>query len=310
LSGTFPRTIDINLNLDSNLPPVLADPNQMNQVLLNMCVNARDAMPSGGELLLMTETIAGADLRAQFQNAKDAPYACVTVKDTGLGMDHVVKSRIFEPFFTTKEQGRGTGLGLSVAYGIVTNHGGFIDVSSDPGQGTSFCLYLPVTEIQAAAAVNLRPAQGVQEPARAAVTSHVVLFVEDEVRQLELMRRSLEKAGYRVLTAEDGAEAVELFLRHKNEISVVVLDLGLPKLNGWEVLKKMRQAEPTLKPILASGYISHEAESAMRDGELSGVVMKPYRPNEILEKISLAVTKSPKRFSVPSELSAAKTGVH
>jgi len=124
------------------------------------------------------------------------------------------------------------------------------------------------------------------------------------------MRRSLEKAGYRVLTAEDGAEAVELFLRHKNEISVVVLDLGLPKLNGWEVLRRMRQAEPTLKPILASGYISHEAESAMRDGELSGVVMKPYRPNEILEKISLAVMKSAKRFPVSSDFAGAKSGAH
>jgi two-component system, cell cycle sensor histidine kinase and response regulator CckA len=306
LGGTFPRTIDINLNLDSSLPPVLADANQMNQVLLNICVNARDAMPSGGELLLTTETVAGADLRAQFQDAKETPYACVTVKDTGFGMDPVVKSRIFEPFFTTKEQGQGTGLGLSVAYGIVTNHGGFIDVSSDPGHGTTFCLYLPVTEMQVAA-VNLRPADGIQAPASAAATSHVVLFVEDEVRQLELMRRSLEKAGYRVLTAGDGVEAVELFLRHKNEISVVVLDLGLPKLNGWEVLRRMRQAEPTLKPILASGYISHEAESAMRDGELSGVVMKPYRPNEILEKISLAVMKTAKPFAVSAELATAKT---
>jgi PAS domain S-box-containing protein len=309
LSGTFPRTIDIIMNLDSSLPAVLADANQMNQVLLNICVNARDAMPNGGELLLTTETITGADLQAQFQNAKETPYACVKVKDTGLGMDHVIKSRIFEPFFTTKEQGQGTGLGLSVAYGIVSNHGGFIDVNSDPGRGTTFCLYLPVTEVQAPA-LNLRPAHAVQGPASAAATSHTVLFVEDEVRQLELMRRSLEKAGYRVLTAEDGAEAVELFLRHKNEISVVVLDLGLPKLNGWEVLKRMRQAEPTLKPILASGYISHEAESAMRDGELSGVVMKPYRPNEILEKISLAVMKTAKPFPVSADLAGAKTGAH
>jgi CheY-like chemotaxis protein len=281
----------------------------MNQVLLNICVNARDAMPNGGELLLTTETITGADLQAQFQNAKETPYACVKVKDTGLGMDHVIKSRIFEPFFTTKEQGQGTGLGLSVAYGIVSNHDGFIDVSSDPGRGTTFCLYLPVTEVQAPAP-SLRPAHGVQEPASATATSHTVLFVEDEVRQLELMRRSLEKAGYRVLTAEDGAEAVELFLRHKNEISVVVLDLGLPKLNGWEVLKRMRQAEPTLKPILASGYISHEAESAMRDGELSGVVMKPYRPNEILEKISLAVMKTANPFPVSADLAGAKTSAH
>ena len=120
LSGTLPRTITIDLNLDSGLAPVVADPNQINQVLLNICVNARDAMPEGGELLLKTETITGAELQAHFHNAKEKAYAYISVRDSGLGMDETTKSRIFEPFFTTKEQGQGTGLGLSVAYGIVT----------------------------------------------------------------------------------------------------------------------------------------------------------------------------------------------
>jgi PAS domain S-box-containing protein len=291
ISGTFPRTIDIILHLDPRLPPVMADANQMNQVLLNICVNARDAMSKGGELSLSTETVAGAALRAQFPNAEEKPYVRITVKDTGLGMNDATKSRIFEPFFTTKEQGQGTGLGLSVAYGIITNHGGFIDASSEPGQGTTFCIYLPVAATQAGA-IELSQA-GVAQQA-AGVKRHVVLFVEDEIRQLELMRKSLEKAGYRVLTATDGVEAVESFLNHKDEISVVVLDLGLPKLNGWEALRRMRRAEPTLKPILASGYISHEMESAMLDGELSAVLMKPYRPDEILQKISLAIMKAGK----------------
>src|SRR5262245_24409363 len=141
LSGTLPRTIDIGLNLDLRLTSVLADPNQINQVLLNICVNARDAMPEGGALLLKTETISGAELRTHFQNAKERTYACISVKDAGCGMDEGIKSRIFEPFFTSKEQGQGTGLGLSVAYGIVTNHGGFIDVISQPGQGTTFRVY-------------------------------------------------------------------------------------------------------------------------------------------------------------------------
>lgn len=293
LSGTLPRTIDIGLDLDSELPPVLADPNQINQVLLNVCVNARDAMPEGGELLLRTGTLLGAELRAHCQDAKEETYACIMVKDTGFGMDEAIKSRIFEPFFTTKDQGQGTGLGLSVAYGIVTNHRGFIDVTSEPARGTTFRIYLPVAD-HPTGVVGLNLPRGRQEIGRTPANGHIVLFVEDEIRQLELMRRSLEKEGYRVLAATDGIEAVETFLEYKDEISVVVLDLGLPKLSGWEALQRMRKADPTLRPILASGYISHEMESAMDQGELSALLMKPYQPNEIIEQVSLAVLKSAK----------------
>src|SRR5262245_53211780 len=291
LSGTLPRTIDIGLNLDLRLTSVFADPNQINQVLLNICVNARDAMPEGGELLLKTETITGAERRTHFQNAKEKTYACISVKDAGVGMDEGIKSRIFEPFFTTKEQGQGTGLGLSVAYGIVTNHGGFINVMSEPGRGTTFRIYLPLVDGESVT-VELDCPREQNEVASVAVHGHVVLFVEDEARQLELMRRSLENAGYRVLVATDGIEAVEIFLRHKDEISVVVLDLGLPKLNGWEALQRMRKADPTLKPILASGYISSDMESAMARGELNALLMKPYEPEEILEQVSLAIGKA------------------
>jgi CheY-like chemotaxis protein len=327
LTGTFPRTIEIGLDLDPTLGPVLADPNQINQVLLNICVNARDAMPEGGEILLKTEALSGSELRSHFQKAKEKSYACISVKDTGIGIDEMTKSRMFEPFFTTKEQGQGTGLGLSVAYGIVISHGGFIDVTSEAGQGTTFRIYLPLADSHQESAGLDRPADPleIQSVAASVITSsadllvsgaiiplvdggavedleiqgvaasgHVVLFVEDEVRQLELMRRSLEKAGYRVLVAMDGVEAIETFLRHKDQISVVVLDLGLPKLNGWEALHKMRKVEPTLKPILASGYISSEMESALAAGNLSALLMKPYRPEEILEKVSLALLRTGK----------------
>jgi DNA-binding response OmpR family regulator len=166
-------------------------------------------------------------------------------------------------------------------------------VTSEAGQGTTFHIYLPLADSHKGRS-RLKPPADSQEIKSGAAGGHVVLFVEDEVRQLELMRKSLEKAGYRVLVAMDGVEAIEIFLRHKHEISVVVLDLGLPKLNGWEALQKMRKVDPTLKPILASGYISSEMESALAGGELSALLMKPYRPDEILEKVSLAVLRTAK----------------
>src|SRR5262249_55166491 len=159
------------------------------------------------------------------------------------------------------------------------------------GRGTTFRIYLPLVDGDSATVKLDRP-RDQHKIASITAHGHVVLFVEDEVRQLELMRRSLESAGYRVLVATDGIEAVEIFLRHKDEISVVVLDLGLPKLNGWEALQRMRKADPTLKPILASGYISYDMESAMAQGELSALLMKPYQPEEILEQVSLAIGKA------------------
>jgi PAS domain S-box-containing protein len=291
LTDTFPRTIDIASSLEPDLPPVMADPNQINQVMLNICVNARDAMPGGGELLLVTATARGEELRERFQEARDDLYVSVSVTDTGSGMGEVVKSRIFEPFFTTKEQGQGTGLGLSVVYGIVIKHRGFIDVSSEPGRGTTFRVYLPVAD-QQAAAIGQKRSPEPNAPAGAGAAGATILFVEDEVKQLELMRKFLESEGYTVLAARDGAEAFETYLRHRSEIAVVVLDLGLPKLNGWEVFQQMKQVDPTVKPILATGYMSPEMESALGKGELSAVIMKPYRLDELVGTISAAIPAS------------------
>jgi CheY-like chemotaxis protein len=202
----------------------------------------------------------------------------------------VIKSRIFEPFFTTKEQGQGTGLGLSVVYGIVIKHRGFIDVSSEPGRGTTFHVFLPAAD-QQRPLIDLKWSPEVKAAPSAFGAGATVLFVEDEVKQLELMQKFLEGEGYTVLVARDGAEAFETYLRHKGEISVVVLDLGLPKLNGWEVFQQMKQVDPAVKPVLATGYLSPEMESALDKGELSAIVMKPYRLDEIVRAISAAIPK-------------------
>jgi two-component system, cell cycle sensor histidine kinase and response regulator CckA len=198
-----------------------------------------------------------------------------------------VKHRIFEPFFTTKPQGQGSGLGLAVAYGIIANHRGFIEVTSQPDRGATFRIYLPLTEtspLKHESKISSRP----EAPRAISTEGQLVLFVDDEKNQVKLMIAYLESAGYRVLTALDGVEAVETFRRYKDQIAVVVLDLGLPKLNGWDVLKQMKIADPTIKPILASGYVSAEVESALDSGDLSAVIFKPYKLEEIKSAVAAA----------------------
>lgn len=291
LQETFPKTIDVSLRLEPSLPTLMVDTNQIHQAMLNLCLNSRDAMPEGGELLLRTGTISGMELRKHFQEARQDQYIHISVTDTGHGIDKAVKNRVFEPFFTTKSQEQGSGLGLSVVYGIVTNHRGFIDVASEPSRGTTFDIYLPVPS----EAEQLMPAaNGGEEktPEPSAGNSATILFAEDETHQLNLMQKHLVGEGHKVLTARDGAEAVQTYLRHKQEIDLVVLDLGLPKLNGWEAYKMMKEADPNIKAIFATGFISPEIEAQLQTGELSAVITKPYSPSEMRKKIATVLRKS------------------
>ena len=286
LKKTFDRTIDISLSLAAGLPPIRADRNQINQVLLNLCVNARDAMPDGGQLAIATGITPGSELRERFYTAREARYEWIRISDTGNGIDEPVRQRIFEPFFTTKDTGKGTGLGLFVAYGIVTRHGGFIDLSGGPGHGTIFEIYLPVPK--EAGAVPTEPSKQA-EIQRPAGNGETLLFVDDESHLVALMRKVLARAGYRVLTAHDGIEAVEIYRAHHRDIALVILDLGLPRLNGWEAFQQIKQANSKVKVILASGYLSEQAEAALQRRELSGVVMKPYEMDDVLAKVSAAM---------------------
>jgi PAS domain S-box-containing protein len=290
LSGTLTKTIELDVNLNASLPQVMADPNQLHQVLLNICLNARDAMPHGGKLLLASDVVAGAELRKIYPEAEEKAYACISVADTGPGIDETVKHRLFEPFFTTKAQGQGSGLGLAVAYGIIANHRGFIEVISQPERGATFRIYLPLAEGSQVKHQSKRSSRS-EAPGNTLTQDQLILFVDDEKNQVKLMRAYLESAGYRVLAAQDGLEAVEIFLRHKDEIAVVVLDLGLPKMNGWDVLKQMKIADPAVKPILASGYVSPEIEAALGSQELSAVILKPYKLEEIKNAIAAAAGK-------------------
>jgi PAS domain S-box-containing protein len=288
INDTFPKQIEVIWDLQPELPSIMADPHQIHQAVFNLCLNARDAMPDGGKLIVATQIVDGAELRKISQEAKEELYCCVTVKDTGIGMSLSTRSRIFEPFFTTKRQGEGTGLGLAVVYGIVGKHGGVIDVESEPDRGACFRLFLPIPKDQAETS-NTRALQPRRKTERLTAEGEMILFVDDEVHQLRLMQIHLQRAGYKVLTAADGAEAVEMHSRYKDEIAAVILDFGLPKLNGWEAYRKMKEVDPDIKTIFATGFIASQLETELAKQELSGVIMKPYQLDEVLEKIHSAI---------------------
>jgi two-component system cell cycle sensor histidine kinase/response regulator CckA len=287
LQATFPKTISFQLELAADLPLVTADKSQLHQVLLNLCVNARDAMPDGGTLTLVTSITAGTDLTEMFTGVTAENYACVRVRDTGIGMSRQVKSHIFEPFFTTKERGKGTGLGLSVVYGVVNNHRGFLQVESEPGAGTSFIIYLPVKH---AAAEQLGPDR---TGAPRQNIPQTILLVEDEDMLRELGVSILEGEGFRVLPAKDGVEAVALFETHSDEIGLVVCDLGLPRLGGREAFLKMKENRPGVRAIVASGYLEPAIRSEMLKAGVIDTIQKPYDFNDLLAKIRSIIGPQP-----------------
>lgn len=284
LQATFPKTINFALRLQPDLPLITADRSQIHQVLLNLCVNARDAMKDGGMLTLETSMTSGAELTESFTSAAAQNYACIRVRDTGSGMSREVKSHIFEPFFTTKERGKGTGLGLSVVYGVVNNHRGFVQADSEPDAGTTFTVYLPF-EHSTEELGGGTPGTITRKPN----APRTILLVEDEEMLRDLGVTILEGEGYRVLAAKDGVEAVELFEMHRDDIGLVVCDLGLPRLGGREAFLKMKESRPGVRAIVASGYLEPTIRSEMLKAGVLDTIQKPYDFNELLTKIRDAI---------------------
>jgi two-component system, cell cycle sensor histidine kinase and response regulator CckA len=284
ISETFPKTIAISTQLDPDLPHVLADPTQMHQLMLNLCINARDAMRKGGTLSIVTSQVAGDMVTNRFADAAAANYVVLQVSDNGEGMGPTTKSRIFEPFFTTKEKGKGTGLGLATVYGIVESHGGFIDVDSAPGFGATFHVYLPAQAI-AGKDPHPTPETAIDSPGG----SETILVVEDEEMLRDLVKSVLASRGYTILTASDGMEAVELFMLHRNTVDLVVADVGLPGLAGNEVFVRLKQIDPQIKVILASGFLEPGFKSEILSAGAKEVIRKPYQPNELLRSIRRAL---------------------
>jgi nitrogen-specific signal transduction histidine kinase len=273
LTETFPRTVTIQLDLLDRLPPLLADQNQVQQIVLNLCVNARDAMPVGGSITLSTGMHTGASLRRLGADSA-RNYACLAVADTGIGMTPEVRARIFEPFFTTKHGNHGTGLGLAVVYGIVVAHHGFIEVDSTPGAGSTFRVYLPLAESAAVVPTNTGPNEfpGGTES---------LLIVDDEESLRSLLATALSAKGYRTTTAASGLEAIELISDGARTFDALLLDLNMPGANGVDVMKIVRICRPTLKVVVISGHLTTDARAEFERLGQRSFVQKPYKLDEL-----------------------------
>ncbi|MBI4418501.1 MAG: PAS domain S-box protein [Ignavibacteriales bacterium] len=291
IKETFPKTIEIVEDLSVSDRSIVADSTQVLQCLLNLAVNARDAMNGKGILTFRTDLVPRSRL-AEFPNLQSEEYVVISVSDTGSGMDEKTLQRVFEPFFTTKEPGKGTGMGLAMVYGIMQGHGGFVDVESAVGVGTTFRLYFPATnDFPERSEENLAPTPDSLKG------SETILVAEDEPLLAELVHTLLEGNGYEVCMAHDGEEALDLFQGRRHEIDIVISDLGLPKLNGVDLTRKLLELNPETKIIVASGYLAPESRSELEGQGITEFLSKPYKAGELFEAIRRVMEGSRARIA-------------
>jgi PAS domain S-box-containing protein len=286
LHHTLDRSILIVTRMDAESSVVKGDPGQIQQVIMNLCINAKDAMPKGGRLLVATDAI---EVHEQYCRSREGlhpgPYLKITVEDSGEGMPEHVRRRVFEPFFTTKEEGKGTGLGLSMVYSAVKSHAGYVEVYSEPGSGTSFKMLFPLNRV-----VGID-----QEPTRldnVTVGTGTVLVVDDEEIIRTVLADMLREMGFRVLTAEDGQEGVEIYRESWRDIDAVIMDLIMPRLGGKGAFRAMREINPSVRVILSTGFSRDRTiEEALSEGVVA-FVQKPFRIEELSDAIYQALDPS------------------
>ncbi len=279
--ATWPVLVEIESMLDEDLPYVLADTTQINQVLTNLCINAKDSMPEGGHIVIKT-MVRNIDetYRSMHSQAKLGDYVQISISDNGEGIPHNLIDRIFEPFFTTKETGRGTGLGLAVVYGILKNHKGFITVYSELGIGTEFKIYIPIIDLD-----HIAHIETVETLKSIRTGTETVLIIDDEEAIRIIGESILTKYGYNVLTANDGDEGLKVFNRNLEEIDLVILDLVMPTISGNDVLTNLIEIKPDIKVVIASGYSTNgPLKNALNDGA-KRIINKPYSLHELLVSI-------------------------
>jgi PAS domain S-box-containing protein len=284
----------LKLELSDGAATITADRNQIEQVLLNLAVNARDAMPGGGELRLQTGVVdITADAAERLYPMRPDRYVLLSVCDTGVGMTPEVKARAFEPFFTTKGPGEGTGIGLATVYGTVKQSGGFVFVESEVGSGTRIDVYLPYTRAHTAEHIDSTVAHSPRE-------ASTVLLVEDYRRVRELARKVLTRQGYRVLTAPSGDDALVVAREFSGTIDVLVTDIVMPGISGTELARQLQETRPGIATVFMSGYPGETLDSIRHDGHGAGFLQKPFTPSALAHAVHEALSRRPAAARTPS----------
>lgn len=285
VSETFPKTIQLRTNIAENLWTVQGDATQLHQVLVNLAVNARDAMPQGGILTITAENTALEKIPEQKNfDAKPGFYVVIKVADSGTGIPREILDKIFEPFFTTKEMGKGTGLGLSTVLGIVKSHSGFVQVQTEVNKGTQFLIYLPALE-------NMQSQQAEMEQKQfPSGHGELILAVDDEAAVLSMTKETLESYGYRVLTANDGTEAIAAYTAHRHEIKGVLTDMLMPYMDGPSTIRVLKKLDPDLKIIAASGLMDGEKVKDATGLDNIAFLMKPFTAEKLLDTVHKVIT--------------------
>ncbi len=284
---TFPKTIQLQVSVSKKIYSVVGNETQLVQVLLNFCVNARDAMPTGGSLEIDASNVCVDDtfLRLHPQ-ARAGDFVRITVRDTGHGIPKSLREKIFAPFFTTKSPDIGTGLGLATAISIVRNHGGFLTLDSEEGCGSSFHAYLPAVPAEA----HPKKSAPVLDERQATGHGEAIMIVDDEATVLKVMTRSLEKSGYRVIAAGDGEEAYALYSKYQEDIRLVITDLAMPGMDGPSLIAALRKINPAVRVICTSGLGSYTEKESLTDLGILAILSKPCNSKTILQAIQDALT--------------------
>jgi len=281
LKETFPKSITVKFSIEPDLWTISADPTQIHQILMNLCINARDAMPRGGTLTINARNVHLDENYARMHiDADQGPYVLVTVVDTGTGMSAEVQQRIFDPFFTTKSVGEGTGLGLSTAMTLVKSHGGFINVYSEEKKGTQFSIYFPSAEAEE------KTATVGEEAALRKGHGETVLVVDDEENIRLITQATLEKYGYQVVTATDGTDALAQYAKKSDEIALVLTDMAMPYMDGPSMIRALKRITPNAKVIAMSGLLNPEVTAELETLGVDGYLSKPFTADKLLTTIA------------------------
>jgi len=287
LKERVPPEVELTFEPGENLPNVLADASQLDRILVNLIANSVDAMADGGRITLSTRAFSASEVPELLPELSSESYVCLTVSDTGRGIDSTTREHVFEPFFTTKERGRGTGLGLPVVYGLMQAHRGYVDVKSEIGKGTAISLFFPVPM---PAVASPPPAPHHSDPALSG--TETILVVEDEADVSFFLETILQSQGYHVLCAANADQATTIFKEHRGEIQLVFSDIGLPKVDGITLCEKLRTMKPKLPLILASGYPTKEFKERINQLAPQAFLSKPYKTNDILQQVRKALNGS------------------